>query len=99
MDPNKNFQAPSNPQSYAPGNPQKDVNAPPTYQEKKLAKDDFQGYSGQNPVTEGGLQTTQYETGFPLPSGEQKQENKQLFGRGNMNPEAFKGDQQTQTGI
>jgi len=65
---NKNFQAPSNPQSYAPNNPQKDLNAPPTFQEKKLSKDDFTGFSGQNPVSEGGLgKSTQYETGLPLP--------------------------------
>ena len=65
---NKNFQAPSNPQSYAPANPQKDLNAPPTFQDKKYAKDDFTGFSGQNPVSEEGLgKTTQYETGLPLP--------------------------------
>ena len=84
---NKNFQAPTNPQSYAPHNPQKDLNAPPNFQEKKLSKDDFTGSTGQAPFEGEAGKSTQYDQGLPLPqdvSGRRAEGTSQTSGAQNL---------------
>ena len=84
---NTNLQAPTNPNAYASANPQKDLNAPPLYQQKFYSKDDFKGASGQAPFEGEAGKSTQYESGYPLPSdvsGRRNEASNQTTGTQNL---------------